>query len=242
MAWAPVAAAGISTIGSLIGGKNAAKQQTQASNAASGLYSAEEQAIQQLLNNYFQQAPGLEQSLLNFPDQARKQGEGIIQEFGNEMGAGDQSLINSFRSQLGGVANPGAVLLDMARGQSQNEAQTAQSMEANLTNSLSGLDLQALHEMASLISAPLASSLGGLNNIAGTYANSAAAGGNPWAPAISSIGDLLSKWPQKSSTPATSAGPAGTVQQIGTFGPGANTNPYSGSQSSYWAPPFGVNH
>lgn len=255
MAWIPAAGAGISAIGGLLGGKNAAKAQDASSKAAAGLYSAEEQAIQQLLNNYFQMAPGLEQSLLNFPETARKQGEGLITEFGNTLGAQDQSLINTFRSQLGGVANPGAVLLNAAQGQGENQARMGQGMEADLSSMLSGLDLQSLQQMASLISAPLASSLGGLQNIGNTYAGAAAAGGNPWAGAISGIGNVLSNWPSStggggSGVPASqlntgfnqpggfSAPPASMFNPgIGILQPGANTNPYSNMNMNAPKPP-----
>lgn len=239
----PLIGSGISAGAGLLGAGKAASAQNQDNQAAAGMYSAEEQAIKQLLGNYFQMAPDVEHGLLNFPKTLMHQQQGLIQELGNQMGSANQSLLQSFRGELGGVANPGAVLGGMARGNAQSQAQAVQGMQANMQSMMGGEELGALQDLGSFVTAPLASSLGGLQNMGNTYAGAAASYGNPWESALGGIGNLLSQFGMSSAGAAAPSasivGPSndGIIPAIPSIGsqpdyPGFwgqyNTNPYSG--------------
>lgn len=234
---APIIGSGISAGAGLLGAGKASHAQQQSNDAAAGLYNQEKQAIQQLLSNYFSVAPTLEHDLLHFSDTQQPE----IQQLSNTMGASDQSLLQSFRSQVGGVANPGALIGSLARDNRQNEMMNTQAMESNLV----GQNLSALEALGSFVTAPMASSLGGLQSMGNTYANAAASGGNPWESAISGIGNFIgmlgpkssSSQPQPSSGKLVSGGSdiysGMNMPTIGWGQPGANTDPYSNVGSRF---------
>lgn len=210
---APLIGSGISAGAGLLGGGKAAHAQQQQGNAAAGMYNAETQAIQQLMSEYFKQAPqffsgisdlqnqykDFNTQLDNFPTLQRAH----IQDFGNNLAASNQSLIGTLRSGMGGFANPNAVLTDLNARNNDSNARTVESLYGQMAGEdLSALGLREgsmsqqgslLSELGSFITAPLASSLGGLQSMGNTYANGAASYGNPWESAISGVGSFISK-------------------------------------------------
>lgn len=242
---APFIGPGISLLGSLFGGISGANQQSQLGSAASGILNTTTGAAGQLLNTFLpalqgilpqltgnmnsMQAPisGILQQLSNWNPLTQGQ-IGNVQGIVNNQGA---SMVNTFKNNVGGIANPGLEAQALGGQASGNALQAASNLGVNAQNQKLGAT-QAAGQLASttqgqnynLLDSVLGiggnltgGAINSLNGVAGSLMGAAGNMGNPLGSAAGGIGSLFS--------------PGGGLYGLLGGGAPGTSNPFQGSGS-----------
>ena len=144
----PAITGGLGLVGNLVGGGKAANAQSQDASAASGLYGQESAGLQRMLHQYFSvAAPALSAFVKN------PAGSPAGQAAYNMVEQGNTSLLNTLRGPggLGGVANPNALIEQLATSGQQNAMQSAAGLGSQWLSAIQGMNpTAALGQMGQL--------------------------------------------------------------------------------------------